>query len=246
MRRFARMLVPAMLLSACLPARADAQWYFGAYMGANHTSSADVSFNEPAGTTAIVFHDVSFESQPFVFPLYAGGRFGYRFRGRRFGVEAEWLHMKVIAETNQMTRVTGTLFGTAIDSTFPMDLLIQRYEMTHGLNFLMGNLVLRQPLGAGSSAHTPSVVFRVGAGPVVSGTDSKAGDIVVQRYEHAGFGGQATAGLDVPIGGPWSAMVEYKFTYAKPQISVGGGQGQTTAMASQIAFGLAIGFSRRD
>jgi hypothetical protein len=246
MIRLARAILPAMLLSACLPARAEAQWYFGAYMGANHNSSADVSFEEPAGNTSIVFHDVSFASQPFVFPLYAGGRFGYRFRGRRFGVEAEWLHMKVIAETHQSTHVTGTLFGTAIDSTFPMDLLIQRYEMTHGLNFLMGNLVLRQPLGDDARAHRASLVFRIGAGATVAGTDSQAGDVVIQRYEYAGFGGQAAAGLDVPIGGAWSAMVEYKFTYAKPQISVGGGRGQTTAIANQIAFGLTVGFSRRD
>jgi hypothetical protein len=244
MRRLARVLVPVALLTACLPARVDAQWYFAAYMGANHNSSADVSFEDPAAHTAIVFHDVSFASQPFHFPLYAGGRFGYRFPHRRFGVEAEWLHMKVIAETNQATHVTGTLFGDAIDSTFPMAQLIQRYDMTHGLNFLMGNFVVRLPLGAGPASHPASVVLRFGAGPVVSGTDSQAGDIVVQRYEHAGFGSQAAAGLDVPIAGAWSALVEYRFTFAKPQISVGGGYGQTTAVANQIAFGLAVGFGR--
>jgi hypothetical protein len=244
MRRLARVLVPAILFGACLPARVDAQWYFAAYMGANHNSPADVSFDDPAAHTAVVFHDVSFQSQPFHFPLYAGGRFGHLFRGRRFGVEAEWLHMKVIAETSQSTHVTGTLFGDAIDSTFPMDQLIQRYDMTHGLNFLMGNFVVRLPLGAGTSTHPASVVFRVGAGPTVSGTDSQAGDIVVQRYEHAGFGGQAAAGLDLPIGGAWSALVEYRLTYASPQISVGGGHGRTTAIANQIAFGLAVGFSR--
>jgi hypothetical protein len=244
MIRLARLFIPAILLAAGLPARVDAQWYFAAYMGANHNSPADVSFEDPAVQTAIVFRDVSFQSQPFHFPLYAGGRFGYRFPNRRFGVEAEWLHMKVIAETNQSTHVTGMLFGAVMDSTFPMNLLIQRYDMTHGLNFLMGNFVVRLPLGTGTAAHRPSVVFRFGAGPVVSGTDSQAGDIVVQRYEHAGFGSQAAAGLDVPIAGAWSALVEYRFTYANPQISVGGGHGQTTAIANQIAFGLAVGFSR--
>jgi hypothetical protein len=48
----------------------------------------------------------------------------------------------------------------------------------------------------------------------------------------------------VPIAGAWSALVEYRFTFAKPQISVGGGYGQTTAVANQIAFGLAVGFGR--
>lgn len=244
MGRLARVLVPAVVLSACLPARVDAQWYVAIYMGANHNLPADVSFEEPAVQTAMVFHDVKFAGQPFIFPLYAGGRFGYRFGGRRFGVEAEWLHMKVIAETNQSTHATGTFGGTAIDSTFPMNQVIQHYEMTHGLNFIMGNLVLHQPLGAATADHRPSLVFRAGAGPNVAGTDSQASFVVVQRYEHAGFGGQLAAGLDIPIGGAWSAMVEYKFTYAKPKISVGTGHGQTTAMANQIVFGLTVGFSR--
>jgi len=244
MIRLAGVLVSAIVLAAGLPARADAQWYFGVYMGANHNSPADVRFDDPSASTAIVFHDVPFAAQPFQFPLYAGGRLGFRLPARRFSVEAEWLHMKVIAETGQPMHVTGTLFGDAIDSTFPMAQLIQRYDMTHGLNFLMGNFVVRLPLGADAKPHPASVVFRVGAGPNMAGTDSQAGGIVVQRYEHSGFGGQAAAGLDLPIRGAWSATVEYKFTYAKPQISVGDGHGRTTAVANQIAFGIAVGFSR--
>jgi hypothetical protein len=242
MIRLARVLVPAVLLCACLPARVDAQWYFAAYVGANHNSPGDIAFTESSSHTAIVFHDVRLEAQPFMFPLYAGGRFGYHFQRRWFGVEAEWLHMKVIAETHQSTHVTGTLLGNSIDSTFPMSQIIQRYEMSHGLNYLMGNFVVRMAVAKHDAAHPASVMLRAGAGPVVSGTDSQAGSILVHQYEHAGFGGQLAAGMDVPLSRAWSFMAEYKFTYSKPQISVGNGQGQTTAMASQIMFGLTLWF----
>jgi hypothetical protein len=243
MRLIVRLVVPAILATACVPAPAAAQVYGGGYLGMNHNSPADVTIAQPALNTQLVFHDVSFESQPFHFPMYGGGRAGYLF-SPRFGLEFEFLHLKVIAETDRATRTTGTLQGATIDQTSPMDFFAQRYEMTHGLNFLLANVVWRTPIAKRAARHPVSLVVRGGAGPTVSGTDTEVNFIDVHRYEHAGFGVQAAAGLDLPIAGAWSAIVDFRFTYSKPTITVTEGQGQTSARASQISFGLAVGFSR--
>src|SRR5437762_1647699 len=110
MRPFVRLLIPAILATACLPAPAAAQLYASGYLGMNHNFPADVTIAQPALNTQLVFHDVSFESRPFQFPMYGGGRAGHLF-SPRFGLEFEYLHIKVIAETDRMTHTTGTLQG---------------------------------------------------------------------------------------------------------------------------------------
>ena len=78
----------------------------------------------------------------------------------------------------------------------------------------------------------------------MTGTDTQVDAGFVEHYERAGWGGQLAAGLDIPIGHGWSGTVDYKFTYAKPEISLADGKGQMTAIANQIAFGFAVGFAR--
>src|SRR5690348_16080223 len=136
----------AILLSAsfilAVPRGAHAQWYFSTFTGGNHTAAADVAIDQPARQTSLVFHDVRFDAKPFKSPQYYGARLGHEF-GNGWAVEAEFLHLKVIARTDAAVRTTGRLEGVDVDATAPMDLIVQRYNMTHGLNFLMANVARR-------------------------------------------------------------------------------------------------------
>ncbi len=212
------------LLSASLPAGAEAQVYFGAYLGANHTLPADVSIDVPAKGLAVRFEDVEWEGKPFASPQYYGFRGGAFFGARRrFGLEVEFLHAKMIAK---------------IDSA--MQAVVQRYSMTHGLNFLTVNVVSRFPIGTGPV----SFIARAGAGPTLPHAETNVLGRVQEQYQYAGMGMQAAAGVDVRLIGRLSAMGEYKFTFAKPTITLADGTGQTTAAAHQVIFGLTIALSK--
>jgi hypothetical protein len=237
------------LLISCvlLPRAAHAQWYVAGYLGTNHTLSSTVSIDQPALGTSLEFNDVAFDARPFESPQYYGVRVGRLFgERRRFGVEFEWLHPKVYADTSAAVHVTGRLANTPVDATARMDAIVQRYSMSHGMNFALINGVVRFPLSseAGRVASRVAITGRAGAGPMVPHGESEIGGQIVEQYEVAGIGYQLAGGVDVRIAGRLSALVDYKFGHARPEITVFDGTGQTTANVHQLAFGLAFGFTR--
>jgi opacity protein-like surface antigen len=220
---------------------ADAQWYFVGYLGANSTTPGDVSIDLPASNLSLTFHDVEFDAHPFESPQYYGWRLGKLFAaGGRIGVELEFTHLKVIGLTDAVYDVDGSSGSASFPPGAPMRAIVERYSMTHGLNFLVGNVVVRHPLGSGRAAF----VGRVGVGSTIPHTETTVLAGSVDKYESGGFGFHAAAGLDVQLNGRLSFVVEYKFTRASPEISVAGGTGQTTASSHHVAFGLAFGMSR--
>lgn len=214
-------------LVAGSPAAASAQWYAGVYMGANTTRPADVTVKGDGYD--ITFPDVSFEAKSFTSPQYYGWRVGRFFdAARRFGMELEFIHLKVIAEPEDL--------GPAVT----------RYQMTHGLNFLVVNLTNRIPLGR-SAYGEPRValIARGGAGVTLPHAETTVFGESQEQYEYAGLGAHAALGLDVRLKGRLSLVSEYKVTYAKPTITTAlNGTGRTTAMSHHLAVGFAFGLSR--
>jgi len=238
----------ALLLLCLLPPRAaDAQWYVAGYLGANHTLPSTVSIDQPALGTSLEFSDVTFDARPFESPQYYGVRVGRLFgERRRFGVEFEWFHPKVYADTSAVVPVAGRLTGTNLDTTARMDTIVQRYSMSHGMNFALVNAVIRIPMSddAASFASRVAITGRAGAGPMVPHGETEIAGQSVEQYEVAGVGYQIAGGVDVRVAGRLSAIVDYKFGHASPEITVFSGTGQTTANLHQLAFGLAFGFTR--
>lgn len=224
-----------------VPVPAGAQWYVGTFTGGNLTQDADVTLDQPALDRRLVFEDVTFEAKPFESPQYYGARLGHLLTDR-FGLEVEFLHIKAVARTDRVVRVTGVDAGTPIDATRRMNEIVQRHGMSHGLNFLFANAVWRQPLGAPGGPLT--LVLRAGAGPVVPGVDSVVDFQSVQDYQYAGLGAQVAAGVDVRVRGRFSVIAEYKFTGTRPVLDVHRGTGRMTALTHHVAAGFAFGFSR--
>ena len=229
------------LLMFAVPGVAHAQWYVGAYLGANHTQPAAVEVAVPNRNFSVEFEDVEFEAKPFSAPQYYGWRVGRMFGSTgRIGVELEFIHAKMYAKTNQVYPINDRTGLLDLPAQTPMSGLVQRYAMSHGLNFILFNVVFKQPLGGGPV----SLVVRGGAGPTVPHAESTVLNVPREQYEAGGLGLDGAVGFDIKLKGRFSAMSEYKLTYAKPEISVAGGTGQTTALAHQVNFGITFGFAR--
>ena len=229
------------------PAVADAQWYVAGYLGTNRTLAAPVTIEQPARNTSLTFSDVAFEARPFKSPQYYGVRVGRLFGDRRrFGVEFEWLHPKAYADTSQVVHITGRLAGVNVDTMARMDTVVQRYAMSHGMNFALVNAVVRVPLAETGSGFVSRVAItaRVGAGPMVPHAENTVNGESREQYEAGGIGYQVAGGLDVRLVGRLSAMADYKFGHGAPEVMIVDGTGRTTANVHQLAFGLALGFSR--
>lgn len=224
-----------------LPAAANAQWYAAGYLGANHTPAADVDIDQPAENTALRFHGVTFAARPFASPQYYGVRIG-RLLGerRRVGLELEFIHLKVIAETAGSYHATGRLAGAAVDETVRMDSIVQQYAMTHGLNFIVVNIVAKRPIGSGRGAF----VTRFGAGGTMPHAETTIRSVNREQYEYAGPGVHGAAGYEIGFAKWMSAFVEYKIAAARPEISVSAGTGRTTSVSHQIAAGFTFGSTR--
>jgi len=230
------------MMSLISASAADAQWYVAGYLGANHTMPATVSIDQPSLGTSLHFDDVTFVARPFTSPQYYGLRCGHLFGDeRRWGLEFEWLHPKVYAEVERAVYVTGRSVGVTVDTTTRMDTFVQHYAMSHGMNFALVNVVARRAVGAASRL---AVIGRAGAGPMLPHAETTVAGRSREQYAGAGLGFQVAGGVDVRLVGWLSAIADYKFAHARPQISIVDGTGRMSANVHQVAFGLAFGLSR--
>jgi len=233
------MIAAVALLGAA--SQAQGQWYVALYLGGNHTQSSTVSIDQPADGVSLQFRNVDFEARPLSAPQYYGYRVGRIFGSeRRLGIEFEFIHMKAYAETDRPYDVSGRAGVYGDGPLAPMNVVVSRYAMSHGLNFLLVNLTYRRPVGQGPM----TIVARGGAGPTLPHAESTVGGVAREQYEFAGLGLHGASGVDVKIHRWLSAVVEYKLTYAKPAITIAGGSGSMTAITHHVAVGLAFGLSR--
>ena len=226
-----------------LPAPASAQWYIAGYLGGTHTENATVSIREPG--LALDFRDVHFYSLSTKPRRYYGLRLG-RIGGqqRRIGFEIELIHMKALADTNRTYEVTA-VDGTALPAggASPMDRVVQEFQMTHGLNLALANLVLRRPLGNGGSGPV-ALMFRVGGGPTFPHAETTVNGGVVHHYEYGGLAAQGAAGVEIRLPYRASLLAEYKLTYARPELTTAHGTASTTVLANHISVGVGIALTR--
>jgi hypothetical protein len=249
-----RTLVRASVVAACVaavvfltPARAAAQWYVGISAGANHTVPATVTVEAPAQNVSLQFHEVHFSARPFASPQYYGWRVGRglgKLRGVRLGLELEFIHLKVIGDTSQTYVVTAGAAGGSLATSFAaMNTVVQRYQMTHGLNFALVNLVARAPLRR-SGGGPISLDLRAGAGPTIPHAETTVLGESKAQYEYAGMGAGGAIGIEVRLHGRLSALGEYKVTLARPEVTLAHGTGRTTALTHHVTIGVIVNLTR--
>jgi lipid A oxidase len=204
---FAGLLVP---LSAC------AQWNASAYIGKTHTANADLHVEQPSGTATKV-NDIGFDDRSFRPPLYYGLRGGYLFNPA-LGLEAELIHVKAFAR-------------------LPPAIPIQQYNVSHGLNLLLGNLVLQRQI-----ARRMNLSFRAGLGFAIPHPEIRAFDQTLERYELHGLAVQFAAGANFRLTRHVFLLGEYKFTATKPRFEIGSAAIGNTFATHHIVSGVGFQF----
>jgi lipid A oxidase len=197
---------------------ASGEVYLGIYTGAAATRDTTVTVEQQADR--LVFPDVPFSGRSFEAPIYYGYRIGC-FLGRRFGLEAEFIHMKIHADVRRLQPY------------------FQQFEVSHGLNMLLFNGVVRQPLvgdrllfvargGVGPTIPRPSVT-------TVSGSSSGS-------YQLGPIATQAAAGVEVRLWRGLHLNTEYKYTFTPASFDTPAGEARLHVHSHHGIAGFTVHF----
>jgi len=203
---------------------ATAQWTFGAYVGWAAPFRVDVYIDDPATAAGIDLDGLRFETRSFDTPLYYGLRGGFLFSGR-VGAEVEFIHLKVFAELDEAARR-----------------LVERLNVSHGLNLVLGNFLVRVPLDRAAAAPRFALTARAGAGATVSHTEAALLGMSADRYESGGPAAQAAGGIEMRVRRNVYAFGEYKFTYSQQNLSVGTASVEFPVRTHHIVGGIGYRF----
>ena len=234
------------LLTICCAAvtgRAYAQWEVGAFVGAAHTQNSDLDLRQPSRSTQLRFSDVSYRGESFTSPVYYGVR-GGRFFRRTWGAQVEFVHLKVFANTDRITAVSGSLNGVPIDSRLRMDAIVQRFSISHGVNLLMANFVARLPLGVASGTEDARVAlaFCAGAGATMPHPEAAVLGETEQHYQGGRPAIQVAATIETRL---WRKLYwsgEYKYTRTRQEVDVPAGTARTLLQSHHLVTGPTVRF----
>jgi hypothetical protein len=232
-------------VSLASPASARADWIAAAFLGHAHTVPSTVVLTQPARQTRIEMIDVNYRGESLKSPQYYGVRMTWVPAAHRWmGIEGEYIHAKVFVETRRDARVRGTIDGVPVDTSLFLYSHVQRLAMSHGLNFIFANLIVRRELGPVDSQGTPrlTLVGRVGAGPTRPHVESTIENAAFDGYENGGLGTQVGGGIEFSIWRGLGVVTDYKLTWAHPDVDVAGGRADIPARSHHVVGGLKFGF----
>ena len=172
-----RVAVVSLLLG--VPTRAaHADWLFGGYMGASATASNTLTVTPASGPPSTI-SSVVYKGQAFRSPWYYGVRAGWLPAATRgVGIEIEWTHAKAIAQFD------------------PRAQELNAFQQSHGLNFLLGNVLYRFTPACDSRC---TLVVRGGAGISTPHVESTFRSSHQEQYQYGGFAWQVGAGAEFRI-----------------------------------------------
>jgi hypothetical protein len=226
--------------------RAAAEPFLDGFSGVNRTQDADVRFRQPAAGSDFTVHDLAFAPRLGEGAPYYGVRAGYFFREPAdwLGVALEFFHFKIVAETGDTRRVSGTLAGAPIDARLPVDALVQRFSISNGVSYVMLDVIARHGLFRDPEdfPHGRLQLYAgIGGGPVVTYTYSTIGGARESSgYQLGGGGGQAFAGVRLLLFRHVGLFVEGKYTYTRLTVDVAGGEAELTERGPHLVGGLTL------
>jgi lipid A oxidase len=229
------------VVSLLVPAAADAQFAFSAYLGTSSTLDGKVELRQP-GDTSLTFHDVSWYDESWVNPKYYGFRLSYWNRNApRWGFVVDFTHAKMYAELDATVRVTGSREGEPVDGEELLGDTFDSLSISHGHNTLTINGFHRWISAGGARRLRPYVGF--GIGIAVPHVEVEIGDSLTEEYQFAGPTLQGLGGVDFRIWNGLSVFAEYRLNYARLDTDLtGGGSLKVAPWTNHLSAGLTFTF----
>jgi hypothetical protein len=207
-----------------------------AYLGKSHTPKAGVHVIRPPDTD-VFFDGVSFEDRSFRRPLYYGIRSGYMVTPAA-GIEAEFIHIKVFARVNEPVMASGRLPATGgITTTLAPATVLQQYNISHGLNLLLGNFVLKREL-----RPRLDLSFRAGLGMAIPHPEIRAFGQALDEYQRHGAAVQFAGGAEFELTRGLFWLGEYKFTNTSPRFEIESAAVENTFATHHVVTGIGFRF----
>ena len=229
------LLIVSFLVSA---SPASAQWSVSAFLGKAATSPTRLEIRSGAND-AVALDRVHLDDQSMQLPWYYGWRVTRRLqRVSWLAFEAEFIHAKTIANTAQLVRVQGRVNGAAVDAQLPMSAVLPRFELSHGLNFLLGNAVMRWPIGSHVSDPRLALVGRFGAGPTIPHVESAFQGQSEDAYQFGRIGLGAGIGVEVRLTHHLFALGDVKVTTTRQKVHVESAEIEGRFTTSHVMGGL--------
>jgi len=220
-------------------------WVISAFIGGARTNNSSLRISQPSVGTELTFRDVDFEGRSFNPPLYYGLRGGYILPQASFiGVEAEFIHLKVYANTQRQVQAAGTLRGAPLNGQIRLGQVVQQYSVSHGVNLLLFNVAGRYRMD--SDRYNPKGRFiftgRTGIGPTIPHTESTIEGVEQQQYELGSMAWQTAGSAEVRLWRGLYFLGEYKFTRTRQRGKVFSGEAETLLRTQHGVFGLSYYF----
>ena len=223
-----------------LASPASAQWYVTAFLGDAATSPVRLEIRSASSDTSVAVDPVRLADESFASPVYYGARLTKRLhRPSWLGLEIEFIHAKAIAEAAQLVRVHGRLDGVLVDADQRLDTILPRFALSHGLNFLMGNMVFDWPITSLGSEPLVEIVGRLGAGPTIPHVESSFRGHDEDGYQLGGVAFAAAIGTQVRLSDHLSAVVDVKVTRTRQRVDVGPADIDGTFTTRHVVAGVA-------
>lgn len=241
-------VVVALVICLGVAPPASADWQIGGFLGATHTLTTSLRIVQPPDATNILLSPVFYRSESLRSPVYYGYRVGFFPGSRWFGVEGELIHLKVYAETDRLTRVSGVLRAQPTDASVLMSSVVEAFSISHGVNLILINGVVRRAIGVnGTGDPRWTLTGRVGAGLSRPHPESTIGGRQFQTYEWGSSSVQFAAGVEMRVKGPVSLLGEYKLTHTTQDVTIADGTARTPLTTNHLVGGAALRFgsSRR-
>lgn len=218
---------------------ASAQWDITAFLGDAVTSPGRLEIQSASSDTSVAVEPVRFGDESFASPWYYGVRLTRRLnRVPWLGVEAEFIHAKAIANTAQLVRVRGRLDGVLVDGDRRLGIILPRFELSHGLNFLLSNAVIYWPIASRSADTLVEIVGRLGLGLTMPHVESSFDGHEKDAYQLGGPAVDAAIGSQIHVWRHVSAIVEFKVTRTRQRVDVGAANVEGVFTTRHVVAGL--------
>jgi len=234
-------------VTAAVPRPSAAEWFVDAYLGKSFTHDSDLKINQPANNSRFTVRNFSYDDESFASPPYYGARGGYFFHSLPWlGVSIDFIHFKTMGETGDNKRFVGTRNGAPINVVQPVNTVIQKFDISHGLNYLTLNAILRHGFLAEMERFPQGrLQAYIGAGPalVIAHPENQIEGVEnSQKYEIAGAGVHTFAGMKWLLFRNFGIFGEYKLTYSRPNVDLRVGDAKLNAITHHTVFGITVPF----